>query len=181
MPPVGGVAGTAAPITEVPAEIGAALAPRGVLPEAVRVCTETDLDLSGNDALEWLVLTDERLFTLTQAARGETAVVQTDLRYEDLKGARGDARVGSGMFEVKVAEGQFREVLRYSNAHAGKFGRLARKLHQRLAQNRPLVITSEDIWDVRRCVKCSRPVLQSCWLVKIRQARSMSPTKRSRL
>ena len=157
-------AGRSAPvasIADVPSEIAAALAPRGVAAETVQVCTETDLDLSGNDALEWLILTDDRLITLTQLARGRTAVVEADLRYDELKGARGDARVGSGMFEVEVAEGQFREVLRYSNAHAGKFGRLARKLHQRLTQNRPLVITSEDIWDVRRCVKCARPVLQS--------------------
>ncbi|HET7771254.1 MAG TPA: ABC transporter transmembrane domain-containing protein, partial [Chloroflexota bacterium] len=131
------------------------------MPDAVRVCTETDLDLAGNDALEWLVLTDDRILTLTQVSKRETAVVLTDLRFDELKGARGDSRVGSGMIEVEVAEGQFREVLRYSNEHAGKFGRLARKLHQRLAQQRPLVITSEDVWDVRRCVKCTRPVLQS--------------------
>jgi len=172
-----------------------ALAGSGVTSEAVRVCTDTDLDLAGNDALAWLVLTDDRLLTLSQSAPGQAAVVLTDLCYDELTGARGDARVGSGMFEVEIraslppdaataeatavtptetatetasatasptpTSGQFREVLRYSNAHAGKFGRLARKLHQRLARQRPLVISSDDIWDARSCVKCARPVLQS--------------------
>src|SRR5687767_7182795 len=150
----------AASITDIPPPLAAPLAAAGVTPDAVRVCTDTDLDLSGGDATEWLVLTDDRILTLGQPTPDSPASILTDLRYEDLKGARGDARVGSGMFEVEIAEGQFREILRYSNAHAGKFGRVARKLHQRLAQNRPLVFTSEDIWDVRRCVKCARPVLQ---------------------
>ncbi|HEU5315868.1 MAG TPA: DUF1854 domain-containing protein, partial [Chloroflexota bacterium] len=163
-------------LTEVPLEIAAALAPRGVTPADIRACTETDLDHQGNDALEWLVLTDDRLFTLAQAEPRATAVILTDLAYAGLKGARGDARVGSGMLEVEIGlppspdpgdgtevkpASVWQEVLRYSNAHAGKFGRLGRKLHQRLAQQRPLVITADDVWDTRWCVKCSRPVLQS--------------------
>jgi len=107
------------PITDVPPEIAAALVPRGITPDQVRVCTETDLDLQGNDALEWLVLTDDRLLTLAQVEREQpstreaahaagvkrqgdagTAVVLTELSYEGLKGARGDARVGSGMLEA---------------------------------------------------------------------------------
>jgi ATP-binding cassette subfamily B protein len=163
-----------AALTDVPPEIAAALAPRGVAPADVRVCTDTDLDRQGNDALEWLVLTDDRLFTLAQAERGATAFVVTDLLYAGLKGARGDARVGSGMLEVEIAlppapdaapdakpGSIWQELLRYSNAHADKFGRLGRKLHQRLSQQRPLVVTADDVRDERWCVKCSRPVLRS--------------------
>ena len=161
-------------VAEVPPEIAAAIASSGIAPEDVRVCTETDLDLQGNDALEWLVLTDERLVTLAQPQRGADPEIRTDLAYEGLSGARGDARVGSGMLEVELGarlpqdaptsattSGVWQEVLRYSNAHGAKFGRLARKLNQRLARRQPLVIAAEDVRDERRCVKCDRPVMQS--------------------
>jgi ATP-binding cassette, subfamily B, bacterial len=128
----------------------------------VRICTETDLDLRGEVARQWLVMTDDRLLILVPAGLdGQPAAIATDLAYSELRGARGDARVGSGMLEVEVAPGAFQEVLRYSNAHAAKFGRLARKLHQRLARQRPLNIAADDTWDDRRCVKCTRPVLRS--------------------
>ncbi|MBI3970148.1 MAG: DUF1854 domain-containing protein [Chloroflexi bacterium] len=154
-----GQAPTAQATPTIPDVIAAALPGAGIRAAGVRLCEDTDLDLAGNDARQWLVATNDRLATFAVAGGRAAPLVQ--LAYDGLRGARADSRVGSGMLEVEVAPGAFQDVLRYSNARAATFGRFARKLHRRLKEGRPLVVTAEDTWDTRQCIKCGRPVLSS--------------------
>ena len=117
-------AGPALSAQEIPPALAAALPVHGISGEAVRICTDTDLDLLGDDARQWLVMTDDRLAVF--ASQDGCAELLLDLSFEGLCGARADARVGSGMFQVEVAADAFRDVLLYSNEHAAKFGRLSR-------------------------------------------------------
>lgn len=124
--------------------------------ERVLISTESDLSPLGEHAPQWVVVTEKRLAAFDMTAGG-TTVPRVDVLLASLKSARAEARVGSGALEVELEEGRFREVVRYSNALASKFGRLASKLSA-FPQGRPIVVTDEDRADVRLCVNCGRVV-----------------------
>ena len=123
--------------------------------ERVIISTESDLSPLGEHAPQWVVITDQRIasFDMTGAAKAP----RFEIPLSAIKSARAEARVGSGALEVEIEAGRFREVVRYSNAHASKFGRLASKLTA-FGQGRPIVVTAEDRADVRLCVNCGRVV-----------------------
>ena len=125
---------------------------RGIAPENVLLATDSDLDFTGNYAEHWLVITGERV--LCFAVDGDGAHLGPDLPARDLEKAQVDVRVGSGFLQVKTAQGWV-NVIRFSNAQAGKFIKAASKLRSML-KGTPLVVSPEDDADIRRCLKCGR-------------------------
>jgi ATP-binding cassette subfamily B protein len=139
----------------LPPACAAYLAPQpGDASPVVVISTDSDLSPFGERRLQWVVITRTHLyaFDLGSLRPGEptTAVPLTTIL-----GARTDARVGSGALEIELEKGVWREVTRFSNIHAHKFGRIAHKL-QALTQGRPLALTEEDRQDQRHCLKCHR-------------------------
>src|SRR5688572_25402118 len=82
----------------------------------------TDLDSSGRFGEEWLVLTPTRLSVYASNDNG--FVPRMDLALDEIKTATADGLVGGGALLVTV-DGKSLEILRYSNAQQGKFGRIA--------------------------------------------------------
>lgn len=121
--------------------------------ERVIISTESDLSPLGEHAPQWVVITDRRIasFDLSEPKP------RVEIPLGEIKGARAEARVGSGALEIETEPGRWREIVRYSNAQASKFGRIASKLHA-FPQGRPIVVTDEDRADVRLCVNCGRVV-----------------------
>src|SRR5204862_6080911 len=86
----------------------------------------TDLDPSGRFGEEWLVLTPTRLSVY--ASNGNGFAPRVELKLEEIKTASADGLVGGGALLATV-DGKSIEVLRYSNAHQRKFGRVAKYIN----------------------------------------------------
>ena len=138
----------------MPEPLIAELRRRRILPEDALLATDADLDVLGNYAENWLVVTADRVMSFALDPDG--AHLATDLAVAELESAQVDARVGSGFLQVKTARGWV-NVVRYSNAESRKFVKAASKLRA-LVEGMPLTVSAEDDADIRRCLKCGRMV-----------------------
>ncbi|HUT37540.1 MAG TPA: ABC transporter ATP-binding protein [Planctomycetota bacterium] len=136
----------------MPGPLRTALERQGIPEAKVLLATDSDLDFQGNYAEHWLVITAERV--LTFALDGDGAQPGPSFEVKDIEAAQADARVGSGFVQVKTADGWV-NVIRFSNAQAGKFTKAASKLRMML-RGTPLVCAAADDADIRRCLKCKR-------------------------
>lgn len=130
-------------------EVATILANYNIQKDQIRLCTDTDIDNFGRYRRRWLVATDQEIFVLTEA---NPPTVDVHLRYEQIQEVRCQSTVGSGLLQTLV-EGCWIDLLRYSNRMADRFGKVAKKLEQRL-KGLPLVIHREDEVDPRRCSQC---------------------------
>jgi ATP-binding cassette subfamily B protein len=92
----------------------------------VTAAVSTDLNPSGRFGEEWLVLTSTRLNVY--AANGDGFVPRVELKLDEIKTARAEGLIGGGAFLAAV-DGEVIEVLRYSHAQQGKFGRIAKYIN----------------------------------------------------
>jgi len=136
----------------VPGPIKPLLQKLGIAEADVLVCTDADLDLRGDYAQQWLLLTKQRV--LVFAVDGDTARLLREVAVADITRVWTQSRVGSSFFEVEIKEVR-RELIRYTNSNAGKFATIGKKIKDLMA-GREVVITPADGRDVRRCVKCGR-------------------------
>src|SRR5215510_13911966 len=81
----------------------------------------TDLDPSGRFGEEWLVLTPTCLSVYASNVNGFAPRVELNL--EEIKTVSADGLVGGGALLATIDSKRV-EVLRYSNAHQRKFGRI---------------------------------------------------------
>ncbi len=125
---------------------------QGISEDKVLLATDSDLDFQGSYGEHWLVVTAERVAAFRLDADG--AYGGPSFEVKDLQGAEVDARVGSGFLRVKTAKGWV-SIIRFSNAQASKFTKVAGKLRAML-KGAPLVCTPADDADIRRCLKCKR-------------------------
>jgi len=136
----------------MPPPLNVALVAQGIPKDKVLLATDSDLDFQGNYAEHWLVITGERVASF--ALDGDGAQPGPSFAVKEITAAQADARVGSGFLQVKTADGWV-NVIRFSNAQAGKFTKAASKLRTML-RGGPLVCTPADDADIRRCLKCKK-------------------------
>lgn len=113
------------------------------------LCTPTDIDRLGGYNPQWLAATAERVWVVPESPR-EPGVISFAVK--DAAEFRTVAGVGSGTLAARL-EGNFVDLLRYSNRQAYRFERVAHKL-DRLRKGEPVEITEQDEHDPRRCGRC---------------------------
>ncbi len=110
----------------------------------LRLCTHTDIDRFGRYRRQWLAVTADRVAVVPEApsvagTRDEPSVM---VRFDEANEFRCEAAVGSGLLQARVGQ-TYVDLLRYSNRMADRFGKVARKLQDRL-RGEPVTVTDED-------------------------------------
>jgi ATP-binding cassette subfamily B protein len=144
-------------LADMPDGIRAKLLAKGKDESDVLLCTETDLDIFGNLATEWFVVCKDFLIVFGFEEEQWKQLRQFDIG--DIVSVRVDSRVGSGFLQVEV-DGQYKNVIRYSNSYAYKFSRVASKIKDML-RGQEIVITEEDEREDTKCPVCGRMVDRS--------------------
>ncbi|NLF40675.1 DUF1854 domain-containing protein [bacterium] len=132
-----------------PAPVHARLAAEGIRQDDLQLCTPTDIDFFGTYQTQWLVVTADRLLVLTE---DEPAAVLLSLALKDSTEFRCHGTVGSGILQARVG-GIYIDVIRYSNRHAERFQKAAKKL-ERFLRGEPITVAPEDNENARRCTTC---------------------------
>lgn len=139
--------------------------PRALKPElkglegVVQCALGADLTLEGRFGEEWLVITDTRL--RVYSANGHGFSIRSDLPLDTIKTPAVDALIGGGALMVTV-DNALQEVIRYTNACQGKFGRVCRyltelgKYNEAVAKGeaREKPVIERDPDERTRCPKC---------------------------
>ena len=109
--------------TVLPSAVQGALESEGLDLQRVWMTVDTDVQLSGALETSWLV-----------AGRSELAIVDATscdviqvVDREDIESARTVSGVGSGLLQIRVGN-EWRDLLRFSNALASRFHKVARRL-----------------------------------------------------
>ena len=129
----------------LPAPVRAALDAAGLNHRPVLVAVDTDVSLDGEPGREWLFVTPDHLSVVAEgplpsaaaaggAPEGESGAVLRVVPWRDVAQVRTSAGVGGGMLQVK-AEGDWVDLVRFSNALATRFHKVSRTLDQ--ARDRP--------------------------------------------
>ncbi len=127
----------------LPAAARDALDAAGLNHRPVLVAVDTDVSLDGEPRREWLFVTPDHLSVVTEAADGREPAppgrsVPSDespgrvlrvVPWPDVAQVRTSAGVGGGMLQVK-ADGDWVDLVRYSNALATRFHKVSRALEQ---------------------------------------------------
>ena len=119
--------------------------------EQALLAVAADMTEEGRYGERWLLLTNQRVLTLT-APNGAPPQPLVALPVRELKDIRTETLVGGGRL-VAVHQGQARELLHYSNSLTPKVGEAARGLRQ-LAKGEPLQVDAE--LPRFRCATCGR-------------------------
>jgi ATP-binding cassette subfamily B protein len=136
----------------------------------VLLAIDTDVALDGTPAAEWLFVTPDHLSVVRDADAGWRGVVRC-VPWPEVEQIRTTAGVGGGTLQVK-ADGDWIDLVRYSNAFATRFHKVSRALEQSCladsstsSTNAPLAILGEETLDPPRCPSCSLRLVtkeQSC-------------------
>ena len=125
--------------------------PEGFEPdEHVRVCAEADLLPDGRFGREWLVIGEERLWVIAEGDGGKPRI---ELPLAELSDASARALVGGGALEVS-RDGEQIELVRYTNARAGRFTTVAGALGKWLCGEEAQVPEEDE----KRCPRCGLPL-----------------------
>jgi ATP-binding cassette subfamily B protein len=136
---------------ELPASLVSLLPPPTPGGEGVRVSVEADLDAEGRYAHRWLAVTEDRLLVF-EPDHGNP-VTAVDVPLSSVSSVKTHALVGSGVLEATV-DGTPVELVRYSNAHVGKFNRVATFLDAEVkGEEAP---SAAELEERPRCAKCHR-------------------------
>jgi ATP-binding cassette subfamily B protein len=157
-------AATAGPKQDTPPAAGLPpVAERAAPPPPVLLEIDTDVSLDGTPAREWLLVTPD---TLTVIERGGDPRPLRTIAWPDVEQVRTTAGVGGGTLQVKT-DGDWVDLVRYSNAFATRFHKVSRALEQAkddiAGQTRPLLLNAggsgshhtDDALDPPRCPSCS--------------------------
>jgi len=125
------------------------LAKDGVRPDDLLLSVPSDIDRYGRYLRQWLVVTKDRLFVLTETDPPQIAF-SLDIR--KATEYRVQSVIGSGLLQARVDD-IFVDVLRFTNRHASEFEKVARKL-DRYLQGDPIEIQPGEEEDPRRCSSC---------------------------
>ena len=137
---------------DLPKDLADLLLREGVDPRAAWLCTETDLNLSGNYEQVFLLVEPNRLLTVGRPTAKSPKAVRIALARQDITEIRTRQGIGGGFMDARV-EGVYVEILAYSNASADTFHKVASKLKKWLA-GEPVEVGPEDDYDPRKCPKC---------------------------
>ncbi len=136
-------------LEQPPPQVRRCLERFGAVDGQLRLSTATDIDLLGRYEPQWLAVTPQRLWIVSD---GEEPAVRLSLELSEVSEFRTQPGVGSGLLQARV-KGSYVDLLRYSNRNAYRFEKIARKLDRAL-QGEPIVIHPEDEIDPRRCPRC---------------------------
>lgn len=136
----------------VPPRIADALKRREIDEADILISTDTDLEISGEYAETWLIVTHEVALAYLIDKEEQEPLLVKEIPVEQIETARADTRVGSGFIEVRL-DGQFEELVRFSNRNAEKFARVATRLKQ-LAEGKQVQSDSDLPDRIGRCEKC---------------------------
>ncbi|MFM7183181.1 MAG: DUF1854 domain-containing protein [Planctomycetota bacterium] len=114
-------AGGVQPPAEVPRDVHRRLDAAGLNHRPILVAVDSDVDLVGDPAQEWLVVTPDHM-AVTDGGRTLRAV-----RWSAVDKVRTSAGVGGGALQVRT-EGTWIDLIRYSNALAARFHKVSRAL-----------------------------------------------------
>lgn len=117
-----------------------------------KIALESDIRLDGRFGEQWLVVTDgkAKVFDLTD---GEAEIVN-EIPLENISEALSEPLIGGGALVVKKVDGEFVELIRYTNTHARKFAQAAKALNSLIKGEEPPPYEE----DTRRCPKCGFPL-----------------------
>jgi ATP-binding cassette, subfamily B, bacterial len=118
-------------------------------PRRELLTVETDINLQGETETQWLVISNEEIVVRSDAAQGGTRHV---LPLSEVKSFRTWSTVGSGLLQAQTEEGWI-DLLRYSNALADRFHKVARKLEVLRGEGQWTLHDDESL-DATRCPKC---------------------------
>lgn len=139
----------------LPALIRAALHEREITEDEVLIATDTDLDVAGEYAERWLVVTKEHVLVFMVDDEEGMALIVREIPIHNIETARTDSRVGSGFLEAKTGEEVFEEIVRFSNKNADKFSKVAAMLRA-LVQGKKVEFRPEEEELFGRCQKCGK-------------------------
>ncbi len=135
------------------AESPAPCPPEGFSPdEQVRVCAQADLLPDGRFGSEWLVIGEQHLWVI---ADGDGATPRIELPLDELSDATAQTLVGGGALEVS-RNGTHIELVRYTNARAGRFTTVAGALGKWLSGEEAEVPEEDE----KRCPRCGLPLAE---------------------
>jgi ATP-binding cassette subfamily B protein len=121
--------------------------------DPILLTIDTDISLDGKPQSQWLIATRVELSVVTGRPDAEPA---RQLPWDNIQAVRTVVGVGSGLLQVQV-DGEWLDVLRFSNTHAYRFHKVARRL---------------DVWskegcptsDVERSMEIDPPKCPTCEL-----------------
>ncbi|MFN9750675.1 MAG: DUF1854 domain-containing protein [Planctomycetota bacterium] len=140
---------------KLPPEILAGLTAHQLSQCSVLLATETDISLAGDQASEWLVVTKEQLSVLGSAQpteSGSAARLLQTVPVKEIQAVRTWAGLGSGTLQVKIDD-RWRDLIRFSNAHADRFHKVSRKLDL-LRSEGEWQLAEDERLDPHRCESC---------------------------
>ena len=123
------------------------------VPDRALLCVDTDVSLAGDPAREWLVVTEAGL-TVQDARPPGPATPIRQIGWTAISKVRTTAGLGGGTLQVRV-DGGWIDVVRYSNALAGRFHKVSRALERHregVSSDTALVI--DGPLDPPRCPSC---------------------------
>ena len=123
----------------------------------VLLAIDTDVALDGTPTAEWLFVTPDHLSVVRDGEVHPGGVVRC-VPWPEVEQVRTTAGVGGGTLQVK-ADGDWVDLVRYSNAFATRFHKVSRALEQAkdgIADvTRPLLPADDATLDPPRCPSCS--------------------------
>ena len=132
-PPLPGTPPRSVVTGPLPATARDALDAAGLNHRPVLVAVDTDVSLDGEPRREWLFVTPDHLSVVTESREPADAAaggrVLRVVPWPDVAQVRTSAGVGGGMLQVK-ADGDWVDLVRYSNALATRFHKVSRALEQ---------------------------------------------------
>lgn len=118
--------------------------------EEMKIVAASDMTESGEFGERWLVITNERLRVFSPDGLGSQPLV--DLPLKQLKSAKTEPLIGASRLELET-DGDYINLLHYSNSLSVKFSEVARGLQQ-LINGEELKLSEE--YPKIRCEKCHR-------------------------
>jgi len=115
------------------------------------VCIDTDVSLAGDPAREWLVVTRAGLTVQVEPPPGPATPIRR-IGWAAISKVRTTAGLGGGTLQVRV-DGGWIDVVRYSNAFAGRFHKVSRAL-ERHREGAAGDIAIDGPLDPPRCPSC---------------------------
>ncbi len=137
---------------DLPHSLQDELAKVHIQPNKVWLCTDTDLNLSGNYEQVWLAVSDDALAVLAEPKQAGQPAVRHFISRDEIQEVRVRQGVGGGFLET-IVDDIVVVVLAFSNVKADIFHKVAGKLEQWMHKQAIEVDASDDA-DPRHCPKC---------------------------
>jgi ATP-binding cassette, subfamily B, bacterial len=138
----------------VPGAVRGSLDAAGLNHRPILLSIDTDVQLDGQVAHEWLIATRDHLSVV---AGGADTSVQRSFAWTAITKFRVAAGVGSGVLQAKLDQ-DWVDILRFSNALAGRFHKIHRRLEWMLQEGPDAILTKdmseEGSLDPARCPSC---------------------------